>query len=73
MRRSQSTPAGSEEALQRLAAETGRLLGELGVRPEDDRWIRLHAETIASLLRAGRPAGRGWLYRLARRAARTAR
>ena len=73
MRRSRSAPAGSEEALLRLAAETGRLLGELGVRPEDDRWIRLHAETIASLLRPSRPAGRGWLYRLARRAARTAR
>ena len=48
------------------------MLGELGVRPEDDRWIRLHAETIASL---GRPSRlrRGWFYRLARRAARTAR
>jgi hypothetical protein len=61
-----------DEVLSTLAAETGRALGELGVRPEDERWIRAHAETIASLVRARRTR-RGWLYRLARRAARTAR
>ena len=65
-----------DEALSRLAAETGAALGDLGVRPEDDRWIRLHAETLASLFEAQRPRRAGWLgavYRLARRAARTAR
>ncbi len=66
-------PEPSDEPLVRLAAESGRLLGELGVRPEDHRWIAAHAETIAGLYRAGRPTRRGWLYRLARRAASTAR
>jgi hypothetical protein len=74
------------EVLSRLARETGATLGDLGVQPEDERWIRLHAETLESLFRVdarrSRPAawlGRfGWfgrfgLYRLARRAARTAR
>lgn len=60
-----------------LARETGRTLGELGVRPEDSAWIALHSETIASLtVREHRRPRRGigmWLYRLARRAARTAR
>jgi hypothetical protein len=37
------------EVLARLAEESGRLLGEVGVRPEDTRWIRAHAGTIASL------------------------
>jgi len=63
---------GLDEMLSLLAAETGRILGDLGVRPEDERWIRAHAETISSLARASRPR-RGWLYRFARRAARTAR
>jgi len=65
----------SDEDLLRLARESGRLLGELGVRPGDRRWIRLHAETVASLEIAGRRSNRlaRWLYRLARRAARTAR
>ncbi|MEO8430597.1 MAG: hypothetical protein ABI592_03730 [Acidobacteriota bacterium] len=63
----------SDEPLARLASETGRRLGDLGVRPEDARWIEAHAETIASLYRASRPARGHWLYRLARRAARTAR
>jgi len=74
------TPA-HEEVLSRLAAETGAALGDLGVRPEDERWIRLHADTLESLFRvdARRLRGRGrfgWLgrlYRLARTAARTAR
>jgi hypothetical protein len=61
--------------LARLARESGGLLAELGVRPTDHGWIRLHAETIASLDRVERlPRGlAGFLYRLARRAARTAR
>jgi hypothetical protein len=72
-----------EQVLSLLAAETGAALGDLGVRPEDERWIRLHAETLESLFRVDarrlRGAGRfgfGWLgrfYRLARRAARTER
>jgi len=33
----------------RLAQETGRLLGELGVRPQDEAWARAQAEAIASL------------------------
>ncbi len=71
------------EVVSRLAAETGAALGDLGVRPEDERWIRLHTETLESLFHvdAGRSRGAwlgrfGWfglLYRLARRAARTAR
>lgn len=62
-----------DEALLRLARESGGWLGELGVRPDDDQWIRAHAETLASLYRARRQGRAGWLYRLARRAARTAR
>ena len=64
----------SREILWRLGRETGRILGELGVRPEDHEWIRAQAEAIASL--AGRKRRRGLpnlLYRLARSAARTAR
>lgn len=62
------------EALRRLARESGRLLGELGVRPEDSRWIREHALTIASLTRRTRGAGfLSDLKRLARRAARKVR
>lgn len=65
------------ETLERLAEETGARLGELGVRASDRAWIEEHARTIASLAAVSRPrrglgfAGR--LYRLARRAARTAR
>ena len=40
----------SPDPLRRLAQERGRLLGELGVRPEDERWQRLEAEAIASLI-----------------------
>ncbi len=64
----------SEEVLRQLGRETGRVLGQFGVRPEDDGWIRAEAEAIASLARERR--GRrifDFLYRLARRAARTAR
>lgn len=64
-----------EEGLVLLARESGRLLGELGLRPLDEKWIGQHAETLASLASPGsRPRPRrGLLYRLARRAARTAR
>jgi hypothetical protein len=62
------------EALRRLARESGRHLGELGVRPEDFRWIREHAETIESLTRRARSPGfLVYLRRLALRAARKAR
>jgi antitoxin (DNA-binding transcriptional repressor) of toxin-antitoxin stability system len=45
------------------------------VRPGDEGWITEHAETIASLAGGKRPRrGKGsFFYRLARRAARTAR
>lgn len=46
-----------EETLRALARASGRALGELGVRPGDEKWIREHAETIAGLV--GRPAPRG--------------
>ena len=74
-----------EEVLRALARESGRALGELGVRPDDHEWIREHAETIASLAGRGRSLrGRGLLRRVglrfrrsqelrARTAARTAR
>jgi hypothetical protein len=62
------------DVLRRLARESGELLGELGVRAPDSRWIRTHAETIASLAGRGRRSGlRDHLWRLARRAVRTAR
>jgi hypothetical protein len=62
------------ESLRRLARETGRLLGELGVRPDDSRWIGEHAETIASLTRRARGPGLlSHLRRLARSAARRSR
>ena len=63
----------TREVLRQLARESGRIPGELGVRPEDREWIAAHAETIASLGGIPRRRRRGWLYRLARRAARTAR
>jgi hypothetical protein len=64
------------EVLARLARETGADLAALGLRASDGQWIARHAESIASLARpeprrAARLAER--LYRLARRAARTAR
>lgn len=45
----------SEDPLRRLAAERGRILGELGVRADDARWSRLDAETIASLITVSFP------------------
>ncbi len=63
-----------EGDLLRLARESGRRLAELGVRAEDSRWIREHAETIASLAgRARRANPLDYFVRLARRAARKAR
>ena len=63
------------KVLERLARESGRRLGELGVGPEDAGWIRKHADTIASLTEGGPPRGRfsGLLRRWARRAVRAAR
>ncbi len=62
------------EVLERLARETGRLLGELGLSPDDTRWIEAHAEIIATLAGAKlRRRVAEVLYRLARRAARAAR
>ena len=72
----------SGDPLIRLARESGRTLGELGVRPDDAGWIHAHAEAIESLERVSWPPRwprwprggiRGALYRLARKAARTAR
>ena len=62
------------EVLRCLARESGELLAEFGVAAPDSRWIQAHAETIASLAGRGRRPGlRAYLWRLARRAARTAR
>lgn len=62
------------DVLRRLARESGELLAELGVLTDDSRWLRRHAETIASLAGRGhRPGLRDYLGRLARRAVRTAR
>ncbi len=40
----------STDPLRRLAQERGRVLGELGVRPDDARWIRMEADALASLI-----------------------
>ncbi len=61
------------EELRRLARESGRHLGELGVRPDDARWIRAHAETVASLAGGCRASPLDYIWRIARRAARKAR
>jgi len=61
------------EDLVRLARESGRHLGELGVRPEDAGWIRAHAETMASLAARQRGRALDYVWRIARRAARRAR
>jgi len=59
------------DPLRRLAQERGRILGELGVKPDDARWARMEGETLASLLAPGLavrlPAA---LERLRRRLAR---
>jgi hypothetical protein len=65
-----------EEVTRQLARESGRLLGELGVVPEDRRWIRAHAKTLESLAGDSVPPRLGLLghfWRWARRAARAAR
>lgn len=65
-----------EEVSGRLARESGRLLGELGVVPADRKWIRAHAETLASLSGGRALPRRGLLaqlWRWARRAAKAAR
>ena len=38
------------DPLRRLAQERGRILGELGLKPDDARWARMEGETLASLL-----------------------
>lgn len=64
----------SGDPLRRLAQERGRILGELGLRPEDARWARLEAEAIASLvtpaLQLRMPGVLGRLWRRLARAAR---
>ena len=66
--------SADSEPLVRLARESGAILAELGVCPGDERWIREHAETIASLTRRSRRRGLfAYLRRLALRAARKAR
>ncbi len=64
-----------EDPITHLAGERGRILGELGVRPEDARWIEWEARTIASLVEPSRRRGAfsRLVHRLARKAARTAR
>jgi hypothetical protein len=42
--------AAEKDPLRRLAQERGRILGELGVRPEDVRWARAESDALASLL-----------------------
>lgn len=64
----------SADPLRRLASERGRALGELGVRPGDDRWARLEAQAIAGLVTPGlRLRLPGPLERLLRRLRRAAR
>jgi len=54
------------DPLRALAQERGRLLAELGVRPEDSRWAQMEADTLASLvtpalsIRVPAPLGRIW-------------
>ena len=64
------TAAG--DPLRELARERGRLMGELGVMPQDAAWARAEADDIASLTRRDLrlPAP---LARLLRRLARAVR
>lgn len=41
----------SADPLRVLARERGRVLGELGVTPQDEDWARAEANAIASLVR----------------------
>jgi hypothetical protein len=63
-----------DPALRLLAQERGRILGELGVTPEDGRWARTEADAIASLVRPRvglrLPQGLASLLRRVRRALR---
>jgi hypothetical protein len=43
--------AKERDPLRALAQERGRLLAELGVRPEDSRWAQMEADALASLVR----------------------
>jgi hypothetical protein len=47
--------ARDREPLRALAQERGRLLAELGVRPEDTRWAQMEADALASLVRPAAP------------------
>ena len=59
------------DPLRRLAQERGRILGELGVKPEDARWARIEGESLASLVTPAFPVRLpAPLVRLARRLGR---
>lgn len=59
------------DPLRKLAQERGRILGELGVKPEDARWTRMEADTLASLVTPAFPVRLpASLARLMRRLAR---
>ena len=61
----------ANDPLRRLAQERGRILGELGVKPEDARWTRAEAEALASLVTPAFPVRLPpALAKLARRLAR---
>ena len=38
------------DPLRAIAQERGRILAELGVRPEDERWAQMEADALASLV-----------------------
>jgi hypothetical protein len=42
---------GPVDPIRELARERGRLMGELGMTPQDAGWARREADAIASLLR----------------------
>jgi hypothetical protein len=42
--------SGPAEPLRRLARESGRMLGELGVGVDNEAWARKHADVLASLV-----------------------
>jgi hypothetical protein len=59
------------DPLRKLAQERGRILGELGVKPEDARWTRSEADALASLVTPAFPVRLpAPIARLARRLAR---